>query len=1218
MGTTAYSSGRSKRIYTNYPFRKGMVFEDLISGEYQCKSVINYDYTNAGDYVFPRPAFVNALLHNGVTPVKLPESSVVMATNMGPKYLISTDTWVSKNDFVNDVVGVTPEIKGTYGLHLTKLEQDLSNYETTRGVKEVILVNVVNNAVITVKDTEEGNPYLVKLIGVSTLPGDNYYYTLARVLMIDYTLGKTLRLVYDPVAPEEIDDHVPAYLFANDMLVNYLMLYKGYSYLENINDNYLFYDELREAYYAAVTAGYSIHGDITPLVNAQIESYYASSVLANSGFILSESEGPTKELYFKQSVVEQTNIDTVIYDTKTYVEAVLSATDLLTPIAGDTYIQMLRNDYTKNSYNQTVNYFEYPHVNHAWRNALSFIGRIVIEGQVAYKGLITIQANQTELFRIILVKPASLNPLLWNLEDPTSTALNAYEDIVVFNDEVFTDASMYFRNPTMSTTLIYNDYPREGVEVSILKRFNRQQKCFVKPYVLIPEMALSGFQKAQMRFKYKIDQDEEEGWEDLIVLADSVEGLATKNEVKILNSTGELAYLKNTIYLLNGTFTYVPSTFTAWNAQTTKYTQTKSNPYILDPSAYSIGTIIECGDTYKTYYRVAYNRSVKDLSELNARSLEVEIRTVYNPGVTVQATSNPLNLVYNISSTEKNLSIEGVYNFTFANGVTLVKDGIDTIEREYLDITLDHDSNVYVKRFLGTHWSVLNERYEFNTTDILTTYYNSVTFSLTYKATMTSAAAVTSFFVSSNYEEALTVMPSQLIYLTGEEVLKTTILSEHNIYNATNVVQLDRYVILYGEHIGSNCLQFLEYDNFSIAPFPYGQIIFDRAIIHVHVHRGSLYVFCEDGIWIMHKGFGYQDMIKTFAYAGIKLHPTEKGTVQSLGNNVFVLNNNRCFVIRTNINIQDASDIYTIPISNAVNQIIEDPRIFLKERLQYGYSQVIDDTKPLTTYYKTFIDNQEIYLTASYYLKDPLQKLMVSYIYNNETGRWKIYDTLAASIPIESISSNNSKGFDYLCVNDVNDGCPTLATFLYEIPVNNLYDYSLGDAMGLIKDAQGEWKLASAVNGVDHPFVPIACEFDTGSLDMNSMHKKKVRRFYINIINIDGESLEFKAIPYIDGVPELDNISVEALLNAVGDLTEDFDLNTELVVPLVFKFISPSVGLIEGYTLPESYFTTRSRLILDIRTNLLGKIPGLKLLVPTTSRYHITHYAIVYRQQMAR
>ena len=238
MGTTSYRSGSSKRIFTNYPFRKGMSFQSLISGEFMCKSVINYDYSNSGSHIQPRPAFVNALLHNGTNVVQLPEASIVMTTNNGPKFLISTDSWVSQEDFINDTVHLRDAITGTYGLKITKLENETTSYESLRGARQVFLTSVIDADTYLVKNTVGGESYPVRLLGVTTPDTSMEFATMA---LNYYLIGKTLHLVYDPVSEEKNgDDETLAYLFADGHLVNYIMLDQGLSYLDAITDNYLF------------------------------------------------------------------------------------------------------------------------------------------------------------------------------------------------------------------------------------------------------------------------------------------------------------------------------------------------------------------------------------------------------------------------------------------------------------------------------------------------------------------------------------------------------------------------------------------------------------------------------------------------------------------------------------------------------------------------------------------------------------------------------------------------------------------------------------------------------------------------------------------------------------------------------------------------------------------------------------------------------------------
>ncbi len=1226
MPTGSYQSGSSKRLFINYPFKKGMAFQNLISGEFSCKTLINYDYSNAGDYVYPRPAFVNALLHNGNNTITLPESTVVMTTNAGPKFLVSVQEYVDETVFANDEINVSSEpITGVYGLHIHRILNDVTGFETSRGAKRVFLDYVWDGDTIDVKDTVDGPTYRVRLLGVDT-PEEGYpYHGEAKDFLEDYLAGKTIYLVFEPASEisKTIDGNTRyyAYVFAGNYLVNYLILRQGYGYLAYISDSYIFYDELREAYYAAVADEWRLHGtetDYVALIGLEYES--TASIANHSGYSLIADTIPTNELYFKKDVYEITDIDTNFYDTQGFIAAELLPTDLFTPNA-TTKIQMEYNWYTKNEHGHTVQYLEFPHANHTWRNAMSFIGRVISDGEIVYKGLITLQYNPSEPFRIILIKPEPVNPLAWNLEDSTSTYLNAFnQDPHVYTDEIFSEGAMYFRYPAISTSLIYNKDPLMYADAKLISRFSHTTKCFIKPYIVVPEVSTVSFLKAQIRFKYDPDQDAEEGWVDLLrpsadIEVDSIYEHATQHEV-IENTGGTLAYLSDALYRLNGIKTFESSTEALWNAETDQRTYQMSSG--VSPYAVPNGMTIRRWNGYTyDYVKSVFTQTVKDLSRLNARSLEIELRTVYTDE-TVETIDFP--------NSEKLIDGNNISSVTVTvqNATNLTPRDETFTFRKYTLTTYNVTANTvdyFIKNELTGQSATGTATYTDST--YFSFIYEGLTFRIDVKYIDNGVLGVTynGLSIVLNFPKNIytTVSTTQLIYLTGVKLFEENdILSTHNIYNATHMTQLDRYLVLYGPHMGNHSLQFLEYDNFSLAPFPNGQITFDAEIVHVHSHRGNLYVFCKDGIWILHSGFTYAEMIKTFAYSGIALHPAEIGTIASLGNNVFVVHNNKGFMIRTNQNVDDQSDVYTIPITGGVDQIMEDPRPYIMERLHYGYSILTHPEDEVTVYYKSFVDNNEIHLTASYFLRDPLEKLFISYIYNNDTGRWKMYDTICGGYPLEMIPSGNAKGFDYLLINDFNDGVVSVATYLHEIPTNSLYEYTLGDSLGLVRDTDNEWKPSNTTNGVIHPFIPISCEVDFGSLDLQSMHKKVIRRFYVNIINVEGEQLTFKALPYIDGVVTNDDSAVEALLNAIGELQESIDLNTEIIVPDYYNFVSPAIAEIEGLAIPESFFTTQSRVILDIRTHLVGKIPGLKLLIPTTSRYHITHYAIIYRQLMAR
>ena len=377
-----------------------------------------------------------------------------------------------------------------------------------------------------------------------------------------------------------------------------------------------------------------------------------------------------------------------------------------------------------------------------------------------------------------------------------------------------------------------------------------------------------------------------------------------------------------------------------------------------------------------------------------------------------------------------------------------------------------------------------------------------------------------------------------------------------------------------------------------------------------------IYVFCEDGLWLLHSGIDYKTLIKTFAYSGISLSHAEKNTVRSYGNEVFFMSDSVGYVIRTNKYVESKEDIYVIPITNAVGDLLQKPRDFVKARLQESYGIVASDTSNIYVNYYTKIVNAELYLIASYHISDPIETLMISYIYNKDTRRWRIYDTVAGGFPIFDIASDNMKNFDLVLLNHYVNGYPTYASYIYELPED--FPYTIGDVRPMVKNADGKWVLADSENEVVNSVTPIQNYLDTGSLTLGIDFKKRMRKVLLSLSNILGTDIGFTIVPYSDGVALSYPLSVDAYIDSEGAVQESLTVNLLRVVTNVKFVLDSSIFSDPQFVLSNSALTRSVNYRLDAKTNLLGRTLGFKLYIPATNKYSLLQYSIVYRSLNAR
>ena len=128
------------------------------------------------------------------------------------------------------------------------------------------------------------------------------------------------------------------------------------------------------------------------------------------------------------------------------------------------------------------------------------------------------------------------------------------------------------------------------------------------------------------------------------------------------------------------------------------------------------------------------------------------------------------------------------------------------------------------------------------------------------------------------------------------------------------------------------------------------------------------------------------------------------------------------------------------------------------------------------------------------------------------------------------------------------------------------------------------------------------------------MHRKRVRQYTIKFSNPNATSFEYRFIPFMDGIPYNNAVSVDAIIDEFGNVIEQL-LQIEDVQDIdrsEIKFIV--LDEMGGTSLIESKFTTLSRFEVRLNVNLRGYAPGFQLYIPAKDTFHINSYGIRYRQ----
>lgn len=1173
MAIVPYKSSSSRRIFTNYPFINGMSYTDLALDENLCRISANLDFGGSGDYGQPRPAFINAVLHSGFNTISLPVDLMKQTTNLGKTFLIGSNYTVNETDYVTQTVGTdvsstlaTSLLLDDFGLKITAINGDILEFTNGRGVKELYYPSVseIDGDTIVCKDTVDGDEYSVRLLGIDAPDDDEPLLEGFAATFVRNTLAasESIYLIFDSLSDlYDPYERVLAYVFyknAGDDFycnLNTEMLLMGYANIAFLNPDFIYADKMLSAHTDAVENERGFFADPPGLFP---DGHLLETERESWVYEYTLPDEYEEGSFFKKEVYTSNTIDLIIYDTHSYFEPTKVATDIFTPDGEDIVIQILVNEYTSTEYEYTQNRRELPYANQPWRNAITFFGRLVEGGILRYKGMITLQYDGSQHY-ILLQKAYEVNLGTFNYGVATSFVFNALDDDpYIYEDYYGTDASAFLRPSILGVYLYDRDISDSNAK--LYTSVNKYQQAYLRPYVAIPAITDDAHMKTEMR----------------VLLNDIYTDLGE-----------EIAH------------NY------AW----------------VEVLGVGVHTAVEIEAAFEIYF--ATLDKPWDFTINKEEPIQVELRQAFDEtavGVYEWQGGTPQDYRLNVSSlVADGASIDTSFRYSITSVVDSQVQGPYTIfSLEFTVKNLKTETTKVVK-FYGDYLYEADMEYRWQAGHLFNIEFEDLNFELEQYQNVVPIDIDAYFTVNVVLDVHITsnvTMPLRFMSI-GETIDPNDLLNSHKVWDATRMLTYDRYVILYGSHMGESSLQFSEYDRTDNLPFPFGQITFDAKIIHVHPHHGNLYVFCTDGLWILHDGNDPLTMIKTFAYAGAVLKEVEKHTVISFGNEVIYVSKGKVYSIRTNHMIESTSDVYVMPISFPIDRLLSNPQKHVQERLQNAYGILVESTTELHAQYFTFTTNSELHIVASYHIKDPNQQIMITYIYDRDNRTWRTYDTVAAGFPLFKMNSSEIKGFDLICANRHEDGLITYASYMYELP-NRTDEWNIGDARSVVYTDVGEWELADDSNEIIEAVIPIQILLDSGSLNFNSLHKKRVRKFIFTFSNPEGQDISYKLIPFMDGIPQNNAVTVEALIDEYGEVIETLIQEADLGEIDHFDVVTIQVNELGGTSLIDAKFTTASKFELRLKTNITGRLPGFQLYLQAPTRFKLLNYGIQYRQFSAR
>ena len=179
MPVVAYKSSSTRRIFTNLPFKRGMLYEDLMINENVSRTVVNLDIPSSGDYAQPRPAFVNAAIDTFYkVSLNYPTILIKQNTSLAKSFIIGFEQSVNEDDYVNDIYRAEGSLQSpqNFGIRILENQRGFEERERRDGIFKILdITNILDGDTFEFeieKFTTNGTPFViterVRLLGIDT------------------------------------------------------------------------------------------------------------------------------------------------------------------------------------------------------------------------------------------------------------------------------------------------------------------------------------------------------------------------------------------------------------------------------------------------------------------------------------------------------------------------------------------------------------------------------------------------------------------------------------------------------------------------------------------------------------------------------------------------------------------------------------------------------------------------------------------------------------------------------------------------------------------------------------------------------------------------------------------------------------------------------------------------------------------------------------------
>lgn len=837
-------------------------------------------------------------------------------------------------------------------------------------------------------------------------------------------------------------------------------------------------------------------------------------------------------------------------------------------------------------------------------DSVAFIGRIINNDSIFYKGVIMIKAIKNNTF-IISLPDFEGNGDQPNIVDAISSGYNLLNDnmLSVKNKEDEHDTFNILGIAVLNTSNDKIEYPAR-----VVNKASMGQKVALK--AIINETGFYSYNDITSTDKYGYN--------------------ITLNKVTYTSSDKTEEILASG-HLLNRT----PGATTG----NTYYS------YTLDEDNEDI-----------TLYDVLDNISIKDLSivDPDGKTILLDQNEYAKSLYTKNDTENEryirlfygtlFELYIRIKVTKSTLIIEVIDNFNFINKVIQINDDntYSFVKRES-GIPLELYSQWYVSPFNSTEyteiqdpvliytkepnssslnksdaWSeVVSSDIPINPTDMLYTITNN--YSLSFKYTIQpklqliidedlAPESLHGILLKNTFQEMSVVLPNLSVGTPIEFITDDDLRANIDFKNATRIEVFNRQLCLYGPYTKSNVLIFSKFENYDYFPFPYGVIEIEEPITWVVNYKDSFTIFGKHNIYMLSGGTAIGDCTLYKIYENLSTHLPDVHCINTVGNNLIFFNNGTGYVLVPNTYVDNPSNIKIYKLTESINNFFYNPEHYIRTRLPDKTN--IDDYLTFKFDIKSYTQNNEIVLIANITVNvispDQTTKklpLVVWFIYNQDYKYWRMYST-------ESIDYINTM---YICEPNYNNQfismCNNESCFSYFVTA---YNTSYIDK-----------------NELNNTINKIPTMLDSGYLSVDTMNDKRFKDLIIELDNINPEyNLQIDCEFFIDGSPillsDIDVVTIDKGPNP------NKEINTDKVLT---DYINYDLYHIQGYPNPDSNiqtihrefgrpfivgdktYTTIGRTHLRIPVYGKGRLPSFVLKIKSEGFYEFINYSLIYKEK---